>query len=232
MRPDDLELLAPAGDFKTALCAFDAGADAIYLGLGDFSARAFAQNFSLSELGEIIRVARKKDKKVYVAFNTLVDEDDLESAIDELSRISLLKPDALIVQDLGIAKTCREHFPELTHHASTQLVAHNLEGVLSLKELGFKRVVLARELSIEEIGSIAKRSGVEIEVFIHGALCYSISGLCLFGAMEKLRRGNRGKCPYCCRMRFSESQDKTLPFSMKDLRLDEQIKALENANVC
>lgn len=232
MRPDDLELLAPAGDFKTALCAFDAGADAIYLGLGDFSARAFARNFSLSELGEIIRVARKKDKKVYVAFNTLVDEDDLESAIDELSRISLLKPDALIVQDLGIAKICREHFPELTLHASTQLVAHNLEGVLSLKELGFKRVVLARELSIEEIGSIAKRSGVEIEVFIHGALCYSISGLCLYGAMEKLRSGNRGKCPYCCRMRFSESQDKTLPFSMKDLRLDEQIKALENANVC
>ena len=277
----DCELLAPAGNFETALAAFEAGADAVYCGLTEFSARAFADNFGIEELKNLLRYARGRaqtpaapqspknadsfgsdcgasgvrplPKRVYVTFNTVIDEDNIENAIEQLARLDEVRPDALIVQDIGVARICRKHFPGLELHASTQLVAHNLEGVLAMKDLGFKRVVLARELSLEEIASIAKRCGdMELEVFIHGALCYSVSGLCLFGAMEKGRSGNRGKCPYCCREkvevegggegeqrnanihcppppRFSTSP--VYPFSMKDLRLGEDVRKLVDAGV-
>ncbi len=227
------ELLAPAGDFETALAAFDAGADAVYCGLSAFSARAFAKNFSLEDLKNLMRVARARQRRVYVTFNTVVDEADVESAVRRLADLDEAYPSALIVQDLGIARLCRKYFPNLELHASTQLVAHNLEGVLALKELGFTRVVLARELSLDEIASIAKRCGdVELECFIHGALCYSISGLCLFSAMEKNRSGNRGKCAYCCRLPYeTEAGDRALAFSMKDLRLGEDVRRLADAGV-
>ena len=225
------ELLSPAGDFETALAAFDAGADAVYCGLADFSARAFAKNLSFEDLGHLVRFAHAKGKKVYVTFNTLVDEVDVEQAVETLSRLEEIGPDALIVQDLGVARLCRRHFPALALHASTQLVAHNLEGVLALKDVGFARVVLARELSLAEIASISKRcGGLELECFIHGALCYSISGLCLFGAMEKGRSGNRGKCPYCCRMGYGQPLNPYI-FSMKDLRLGEDVRKLVDAGV-
>ena len=225
------ELLSPAGNFKTALAAFAAGADAVYCGLTDFSARAFADNFTVEDLKNLMRVARKDGKKVYVTFNTLVDEDNFEEAVRQLATLDEVRPDALIVQDLGVARICRKYFADIELHASTQLVAHNLEGVLALKELGFSRVVLARELSLEEIASIAKRCGVELECFVHGALCYSLSGLCLFGAMEKDRSGNRGKCPYCCRLPYETDRGKCLPFSMKDLRLGEDARRLVDAGV-
>jgi U32 family peptidase len=227
------ELLAPAGDFETALAAFAAGADAVYCGLNEFSARAFATNFSMEDLKRLISYARVKGKKVYVTFNTVLDESDIEDAVRMLADLEEVGPDALIVQDLGIAKICRDYFPGLVLHASTQLVAHNLEGVLALKEFGFKRVVLARELSLEEIGAIAKRcGGLELEAFIHGALCYSISGLCLFSAMEKGRSGNRGKCAYCCRLAYPDGEGKkVLAFSMKDLRLGEDVRKLVDAGV-
>ena len=228
----EAELLSPAGDFDTALSAFAAGADAVYCGLADFSARAFAKNFSREDLAKLVRYARANGKKVYVTFNTVLDEDAVEGAVETLADLEEIGPDALIVQDLGVARLVRKHFPGLAIHASTQLVAHNLEGVLAMKELGFSRVVLARELSLEEITSIAKRSGVELEAFIHGALCYSVSGLCLFSAMEKDRSGNRGKCAYCCRLPYeTESGDKTLSFSMKDLRLGEDVRKLVAAGV-
>lgn len=263
----DCELLAPAGNFETALAAFEAGADAVYCGLTEFSARAFADNFSLEDLRNLLRYARGRaqtpaaphssrnadsfgsdcgasgvrppSKRVYVTFNTVIDEDNLETAIEQLARLDEVGPDALIVQDLGVARICRKHFPGLELHASTQLVAHNLEGVLAMKDLGFKRVVLARELSLEEITSIAGRcGGMELEVFIHGALCYSISGLCLFGAMEKGRSGNRGKCPYCCRSKVEveglgpqSNGSLPYPFSMKDLRLGEDVRKLADAGV-
>ena len=222
------ELLSPAGDFETALAAFEAGADAVYCGLSDFSARAFAVNFSEEQLRDLIRYARFHGKRVYVTFNTLIDEEKLEEAVRRLARLAEIGPDAIIVQDLGVARLARKYFPELELHASTQLVAHNLEGVLALRDCGFKRVVLARELSFAEIESIKKRCGdVELEVFIHGALCYSISGLCLYGAMEKGRSGNRGKCPYCCRQKIEENY----PFSMKDLRLGEEVRKLAQLGV-
>ena len=227
------ELLAPAGSFDVARAAFAAGADAVYLGLDAFSARAEAVNFSPDELRNLLACARAQGgKKVYVTFNTLVNDEEMPTAIEKLAILDELHPDGIIVQDLGIARLARRHFPSLALHASTQLVAHNLESVLALKELGFSRVVLARELPLEDIQSIAKRCGVEIEVFVHGALCYSISGLCLFSAMEKDRSGNRGRCAYCCRLAYTDAAgNKALPFSMRDLRLDEHLAALRAAGV-
>ena len=239
------ELLAPAGDFATALAAFAAGADAVYCGLSQFSARAFAKNLSPDELKGLVAYARAQNppRRVYVTFNTVLDERQLEAAVETLALLAEIDPDALIVQDLGVARLCRRHFPSLELHASTQLVAHNLEGVLALKELGFRRVVLARELSLADVSLIARRCGAmriapdgrpetELECFIHGALCYSISGLCLFGAMEKGRSGNRGTCPYCCRLPYSHGAGaKTFPFSMRDLRLGEDAPRLVEAGV-
>ena len=227
-----VELLAPAGSFDTALSAFGYGADAVYLGLDAFSARAQAVNFSADELKDIIAVARARGRKVYVTFNTLLTDAELPAAVDKLAILEELAPDALIVQDLGVARLVRRQFPSLALHASTQLVAHNLEGVLALKELGFTRTVLARELPIEDIRSITRRCGCEIEVFVHGALCYSLSGLCLFSAMERRRSGNRGRCAYCCRLAYSDAEGRRcLPFSMKDLRLDDRLDALREAGV-
>ena len=234
MKETGVELLAPAGNFETALAAFEAGADAVYCVLSEFSARAVADNLTLEDLKNLLRYARGSrasrtyGRRVYVTFNTVIDENNVEAAIEQLALLDEARPDALIVQDIGVARVCRRHFPNLSLHASTQLVSHNLEGVLALKELGFTRVVLARELSLEEISSIARRCGdMELEVFVHGALCYSISGLCLFGAMEKGRSGNRGKCPYCCRQAFGS----LYPFSMKDMRLGEDVRKLVDAGV-
>ncbi len=229
---DSIELLAPAGSFDTALAAFEAGADAVYLGLDSFSARAQAVNFSLAQLSDLMSVADAKDKRVYVTFNTLLTDSELPLAVEFLAQLEDIGPDALIVQDLGVARLVRTHFPKLKLHASTQLVAHNLEGVLAMRDIGFSRVVLSRELPIADVRSIAQRCGCELEVFVHGALCYSISGLCLFSAMEKGRSGNRGRCAYCCRMPYvSASGERSLPFSMKDLRLDDRLDALREAGV-
>ncbi len=226
------ELLAPAGSFDVARAAFAAGADAVYLGLDSFSARAYAVNFSAEDLAQLLAYAHAKGKKVYVTFNTLVADSELASAEEKLAQLAELGPDGLIVQDLGVARLVRERYPSLELHASTQMAAHNLEGVLQLKELGFTRVVLARELPVADVASIAKRCGVEIETFVHGALCYSLSGLCLFSAIERNRSGNRGQCAYCCRQCYSDaSGKKTLPFSMRDLRLDDALGALAEAGV-
>ena len=227
-----VELLSPAGSFETARAAFAAGADAVYLGLDAFSARAEAVNFSPDDLRQLLAFARTRGGKVYVTFNTLISDDEMTDAAARLALLNELHPDGLIVQDLGVARLVRRHLPELALHASTQLVAHNLEGVLALKELGFTRVVLARELPLDDIRSIARRSGVEIEVFVHGALCYSLSGLCLFSALEKDRSGNRGRCAYCCRLAYTDADgNKALPFSMRDLRLDDRLDALREAGV-
>ena len=234
---NDIELLSPAGSFETALAAFQAGADAVYLGMNAFSARAEAVNFTPAQLRDLLAFTRqprpgRMPRRVYVTFNTLLDDAQMPQAAETLALLEELRPDGLIVQDLGVARMIRRNFPGLEFHASTQLVAHNLEGVLALKELGFTRVVLAREMSLEDIRSIAKRCGCEIEVFVHGALCYSLSGLCLFSAMEKNRSGNRGKCAYCCRLSYTDAAgSRALPFSMRDLRLDDRLEQLRDAGV-
>lgn len=229
------ELLSPAGGFDAALAAFQYGADAVYLGLPQFSARADADNITPDRLRTLLAYARSftPAKKIYVTFNTLVQDAELPQAIDVLDTLDELAPDGVIVQDLGVARLIRERFPRLALHASTQLAAHNLDGVLALKALGFTRVVLARELTLDEISQIVRESGVEIEIFVHGALCYSFSGLCLFSSHTAGRSGNRGRCAYCCRAEFRRGDQPAAPtpssaprppsacypFSMKDLAL-------------
>lgn len=217
------ELLAPAGSLDAALAALQYGADAIYLGLPNFSARAYADNQSLASLANLLAIARsyKPAKKVYVALNTLIEDGELPQLIATLAELADLPPDALIVQDLGLANLVRQHFPNLTLHASTQLATHSIASVKALQKLGFKRVVLARELSLREVANIVKECDVEIELFIHGALCYSISGICLFSACTYNRSGNRGRCAYCCREPFTTATQSTpaFPFSMRDLSL-------------
>jgi len=224
------ELLSPAGGLDAALAAFQYGADAVYIGLPRFSARADADNVTSERLRALIDYARsfQPPKKIYVTFNTLVQDAELPQALDALDTLADLSPDGVIVQDLGVARLIRDHFPRLALHASTQLAAHSLSGVRALKDLGFSRVVLARELTLEEIRHITRESGVEIEIFVHGALCYSYSGLCLFSSHTTGRSGNRGRCAYCCREAFSPDADllppssgrrPRFPFSMRDLAL-------------
>ncbi len=215
------ELLSPAGSYDAAVAAFQYGADAVYLGLPDFSARAEAQNLTLDELALLRAYAAtfSPPKKIYVTLNTLLNDREIAAACHMLTLIDELRPDGIIVQDLGLARLIRRHFPALELHASTQMAAHNPEAVHELRDLGFKRVVLARELSLHEIGAIVAGSEIEIEIFIHGALCYGYSGLCLFSSLTQGRSGNRGRCAYCCRHSFACDSGAGHPFSMKDLAL-------------
>ncbi|MFA7174315.1 MAG: U32 family peptidase [Kiritimatiellia bacterium] len=215
------ELLSPAGSYDAALAAFQYGADAIYAGLPQFSARADARNISTDELRLLAAYARtfSPAKKIYITLNTLLLDHELPRAFELLDQLREFQPDGLIVQDLGVARMLRDFFPALPLHASTQFAAHSLDGVLALKDLGFKRVVLARELSLAEVARIVKHSGIEIEIFVHGALCYSYSGLCLFSSQTTGRSGNRGRCAYCCRHSYSCADEYAHPFSMRDLAL-------------
>ena len=230
-----VELLSPAGSFDAACAAFHFGADAVYLGLSRLSARAEAVNFTGDELNSITAYAHglPRRRAVYVAVNTLVRDDELNDVLDELECAANAGADGLIVQDLAVASLVRSHFPGLPLHASTQMGLHSLEGAIAARDLGFSRVVLARELTLAEIQEIAAKSGVETEVFIHGALCYGYSGFCLFSALATGRSGNRGRCAYCCREPFV-SEDGThtaFPFSMRDLCLANDVLRLRDAGV-
>ncbi|MCF6157089.1 MAG: U32 family peptidase [wastewater metagenome] len=226
------ELLSPAGSVECFFAAVENGADAVYLGLDNFSARAGAQNFSLDDASKVISYAHERSVKVYIAFNTLLKTGELEKVVDYLIALEEMKPDALILQDLGLLYLIQSQFPGFTLHASTQMAIHNLAGVQQLEKLNFKRVVLARELSIDEITYISQNSSVEIEVFVHGALCYSYSGLCFFSSMMGGRSGNRGRCAQPCRMHYkSDSGTGGYLFSMNDLFTLPHIYSLINAGV-
>lgn len=225
------ELLAPAGDIEAGYAALFYGADAVYLGLPRFSARAEAINFTEAQLNEFIAYAHSINRKVYVALNTLVQEHELPAVMESLSICVRTKVDAVIVQDLGVARLIRLAFPELELHASTQMAIHNLAGALALKKMGFTRVVLARELSLSEIQKIQKECGMEVEVFIHGALCYSYSGLCSFSSFTTARSANRGKCVYSCRDTFKMDGRQAHLFSMKDLALEKDVLHLKNLSL-
>lgn len=197
-----LELLAPAGGKRAFYAALNSGADAIYLGVDKFSARRQAENFTLHDLRDAVREAHLKDVKIYVAFNTIIADDELETAVESLAHINNAGVDSVIVQDWGVLKAVRDYFPELKVHASTQMNTHNLSMVKLLEETGASRITLARELAIDEIAQVCGESGIEIETFIHGALCFSYSGQCLFSSMVGNRSGNRGMCPQACRMSY------------------------------
>ncbi len=197
-----IELLSPAGDFECLKSAVQNGADAVYFGASSFSARAFASNFDDDILEKAITYAKLRGVKTNLALNTLIKNDEMNEAIEIAQKAYYYGIDAIIVQDLGLARYLIKHFPNLAIHASTQLSVHNLDGVLKLQEMGFSRVVLSRELSLQEIEHICKNSNVEIEVFVHGALCISYSGQCLFSSMIGGRSGNRGQCAQPCRLPY------------------------------
>ena len=220
------ELLAPAGDIEAGYAALYYGADAIYLGLKQFSARATANNFAAQELNEFTGYAHSLGKKVFVTINTVLQENELPDLIKNLDICRAAHIDALIVQDLGVAGVVKQYYPEIALHASTQMAVHNKEGALALQKLGFERVVLARELTLKEIQDIATIKGLELECFIHGALCYSYSGICQFSSFDCGRSANRGKCMYPCRAEFIKDGKKSHCFSMKDLALEEDILKL------
>ena len=178
-----IDLLCPVGDFECLKAAVQNGANSVYFGANMFSARAFAHNFDETELKQAIEYAKLRGVKTNLTLNTLIKDDELEQALLLAKSAYEFGIDAIIVQDLGLATKLLELFPDLPIHASTQMTVHNLKGALCLQNLGFKRIVLARELSLYEIEYICKNTNVEIECFIHGALCICYSGQCLFSSM-------------------------------------------------
>lgn len=227
------ELLAPAGQPDAGYAAFHYGADAVYLGLNRFSARAEAVNFTAAELAALVDHAHAlmPRRNVYLTLNTLLQADELDRAAKTLVIARDCGVDAVIVQDLGIARLVREHFPEMHLHASTQMAIHNLAGAIEAKRLGCSRVTLARELTLAEVKRIVDESGLEIETFIHGTLCYSYSGLCLFSSVVTGRSGNRGRCVYSCREAATGREGLTHPFSLKDMALGPRVLDLARAGV-
>ena len=202
----ELELLAPAGSLKTLKAVIHAGADAVYLGGSMFGARAYANNFNEEELLEAIRFGHIHGRKIILAVNTLLKEYELGQLYDYLRPYYEAGLDAVIVQDMGVMEFVKTHFPNLPIHTSTQMTITNVEGARLLKEQGVERVVTAREMSLEEIQRIHDEVGVELESFIHGALCYCYSGQCLFSSIIGGRSGNRGRCAQPCRLSYEVLQ--------------------------
>ncbi len=200
----DMEILAPAGTVETFGAAIDGGADAIYVGAPGFNARNPVRELRIEEIGAMIRHCHSLDKKLYIAANSLILEKELPLVIENLALLQELGPDALIVQDLGLIRLVRHHFPTMRLHGSTLMTAHNSDGVHFQADLGCERVVLSRELTLKEIATIAaKRGDTEIEIFIHGAMCFSYSGLCLFSSYLGGKSGLRGRCVQPCRRSYS-----------------------------
>ena len=225
------ELLSPAGSLEAFFAALEKGADAVYAGLSEFSARARAKNFTLPLMERAVSYAHSQGKRVYVTLNTLVKETELPVLVEGLAALEEMRADGVIVQDLAVARLVRRHFPGLPLHASTQMTIHNSLGVRQLEELGFERVVLARELHLDDIRRIISQSKAQIEVFVHGALCFSISGQCFFSSFLGGHSGNRGRCTQPCRRQYSHRGKDGFYFSPNDLSAIDILPQLADAGV-
>ena len=231
------ELLAPAGSFEIGKAALYAGCDAIYLALESFGARAYAKNFSIDELREIIKIAHALEKKVYVTVNTLIKNDELESVYSFLNQLYLMSVDAVICADIAVFMYVINNLVGMECHISTQVGVKDLLDAKFFEEIGAERVVLARENSVEQIKEIKENINIELEVFIHGALCVSYSGGCLFSSLLSLRSGNRGRCSQNCRREYTiYENDKPISkpayyLSMKDLCISQKVNDLANIGV-
>ncbi len=226
-----MEILAPAGSFESLRAAVYCDADAVYMGLQNFNARRQADNFNASSLQEAILLCRKNGVKVYITLNTLVFEsefEELKNAVKEMAEVGV---DGVIVQDMGVVKLIKEAAPAIAIHASTQMSVHNLEGALAAAEYGIKRVVLARELSLREIRNISENCGIETEVFVHGALCFCVSGQCYLSAAIGARSGNRGLCAQPCRLPFYVNDSTRNGLSLKDMSHLAKLAQLQEAGV-
>lgn len=227
-----IEILAPCGGFESVIAAVRSGADAVYLGAKDFSARAGAENFSAEPLKEAVEYCHIRGVKVHLTLNTVVFDDELEAVKKVIIDAAEARVDALIIQNMGLATLCKRLVPDLPLHASTQMSIHSPAGAKLLYENGFSRVVLARELSREEIIEIRKACPeIELEVFVHGALCMSVSGQCLFSAVIGSRSGNRGRCAQTCRLPFSVNGRRGYALSLKDNSIIEYLRELEKIGV-
>lgn len=233
----NVELLAPAGNYEAFLGAVNAGADAVYLGGERFGARAYADNFKAEEILRALHVAHFYGKKIYLTVNTLLKERELAELSDYLTPLCEAGLDGVIVQDLGALRYMREHFPGLSLHASTQMAVTGVRGAALLKEVGVSRIVPARELSLQEVQKIREEAGVEVECFIHGAMCYCYSGQCLFSSILGGRSGNRGRCAQPCRLPYEILEGKKCiagegyPLSLKDMCTLAYLPALIDAGI-
>ena len=227
-----IELLSPAGSPESVIAAVQNGADAIYLGLGNFNARRGAKNFTSEEFERAMHYCRIRGCKVYVTLNTLVNDREVEAALQTARLASEAGADGIIIQDLGLAAAIRQYLPDIPLHASTQMSIHNLAGVETAAELGMTRAVLARELSLEQIRYITQNAPIETEVFVHGALCFCHSGQCYMSALIGQRSGNRGMCAQPCRLQYSlGGRMDDHPLSLKDNCLVDRLGELEEAGV-
>ena len=227
-----IELLSPAGSPEAIIAAVQNGADAVYMGMGNFNARRGAKNFNEEEFQRAMRYCRVRGCKVYVTMNTLVNDREIEPALQTARLISEAGADGIIIQDLGLAAAIRQYLPDIPLHASTQMAIHNLKGVEVAAELGMTRAVLARELSFEQIKYITQNAPIETEVFVHGALCFCHSGQCYMSSLIGRRSGNRGMCAQPCRMQYSlGGRMDDHPMSLKDNCLVEYLQQLEDAGV-
>ena len=227
-----IELLSPAGSFEALRAAVCNGADAVYLGVEGFNARRNARNFTLQELPEAVAYCHVRGVKVHLTLNTLVGDRELPAAAETVIAAAKAGVDAFIVQDMGMVALCKQVAPQMPLHASTQMSIHSLEGVREAAAMGLSRVVLARELSAQEITAICRQSPVEIEVFVHGALCMCYSGQCYMSAVIGRRSGNRGQCAQPCRLPYGYDRFETkYPLSLKDNCLVEYLEELRKAGV-
>jgi len=227
-----LELLSPAGSPEAVIAAVQNGADAVYLGFGDYNARRGAKNFTGEEFEKAVRYCRVRGCKVYATLNTLVNDREIEGAVRCARMAAKYGADGIIIQDVGLIRVLRQALPDLPLHASTQMSIHNLAGAEAAAEMGMTRVVLARELNLEQIRFITKNASVETEVFVHGALCFCYSGQCYMSALIGRRSGNRGMCAQPCRMQYSlGGRMDDYPLSLKDNCLISRLQELEDAGV-
>ena len=227
-----IEILAPVGNEESLKSAVLSGADAVYFGMGNFNARRNAQNFTDEQLKNAIEYCHARGVKVHITLNTLIKDCELSEVYDAIRKIATLGADAVIVQDLGVAKAVKTICPNLEMHASTQMTVGTLEGLKVLKELGFSRAVLPRELSFDEIKYLCEHSPIDLEIFIHGALCMCVSGQCLMSAVLGSRSGNRGLCAQPCRLPFKSEKGTGHDLSLKDLSLIEHIPELSKMGIC
>ena len=228
-----MEILSPAGSPEALRAAVCAGADAVYLGFGQFNARRGARNFSRDELAAAVSYCHLRGVKVYLTLNTLASDREMAEAVDCAVQASRLGVDAALIQDMGLVRALRQAAPDLPLHASTQMTLHNLDGVKQAAELGMTRAVLARELSRRDIAYICERSPIEIEVFVHGALCVCYSGQCFMSSVIGGRSGNRGMCAQPCRLPYGWGDELASghPLSLKDMSLAGHLKELQDMGV-
>ena len=231
-----MELLAPAGSFESVIAAVQSGANAIYIGGKEFSARRSAENFTREDIKEVVRYCHLRGVDVHVAANILIKPDEVDDFIDYLGFLNEADVDAVIIQDIGMAKVVRKIYPDLALHASTQMTVASLSAVKYLEKFGFSRVVLARELSKEQIKYICDNSDIEIEVFVHGAICMCYSGQCLMSSIIGARSGNRGMCAQPCRLNYKlmeagKNVKNGYLLSPKDMSLAEHLEELKECGV-